>query len=166
MNEDALRSIMTRLALLDTRIDRGASIDLPYTEYGAWLPTWTGSATAGSYTYTNQFGEYYIISNFVFLTGRISISAITVAPTGVLQIGGLPYTASAQGSNISGSMAAGEWGGLTLTAGYTYVSGNIASNSIVITLRQSGSGLAAGNIGVAGLGATASMIFSAVYTKY
>lgn len=166
MNDDALRTILLRLALLDTRIDRGAIADLPYTEYGLFAPTWTGSATAGSYTYTNQAAEFFVLSNFVFLYGRISISAITVAPTGVLQIGGLPYTASLQGSNISGSMAAGEWGGLTLTAGYTYVSGNIASNSMVITLRQSGSGLATINVNAAALGATASIIFSAVYTKY
>ena len=164
MNDDALKSIMTRLALLETRIDRAASADMPYTEFGPWTPTWKGSTGDGSYTYTNQFGEYGVLGNLVFLTGRISISAITVAPTGVILIGGLPYASSAT-NNVSGVMSAGEWGALTLTAGYTYVSGNIASSSSVISVRQSGSGVASGNIAVAGLGAAASIIFSAVYSK-
>jgi hypothetical protein len=61
-------------------------------EEGTWTPTVGGTVTNGTYTYTIQTGTYTKIGNTVYFTGRVIVSAITVAATGSLVINGLPFT--------------------------------------------------------------------------
>lgn len=62
---------------------------------GTWTPAFAGTGTAGVFTYTNQDGYYYNISNMLFVFGRILISAIGTPPTGNMRITGLPYVSNA-----------------------------------------------------------------------
>lgn len=62
---------------------------------GAWTPTFSGSTTAGVFTYTLQVGQYFVLSNNILLYGQIGISAIGTPPTGSMRIGGLPFMSNA-----------------------------------------------------------------------
>lgn len=101
---------------------------------GSWTPAWSGTGTLGSYTYVAQQGFYTRIGNIVHVRGRIAISAIAVAPTGVMVIFGLPFVCSA----TAGEFGAVSWGyvsSLNLTAG-AYVTGLINTGESQIRLEE------------------------------
>jgi hypothetical protein len=71
-------------------------------EEGTWTPTYLGSSTAGTTTYSTQQGNYIRIGALVVATGTIVWTAAT--GTGNAQFS-LPLTASAtSGQNFSGSV--------------------------------------------------------------
>jgi len=108
----------------------------------SWLsaPIIQGSTTAGTYTYNTNAttGEYYRIGNSVKLRGYITITGITIAGTGNLQIGNVPYTANS-GTGQYGITNIPLWSYLTLTSGYTQVGGYVVPGQSPITLNQNGS---------------------------
>jgi hypothetical protein len=108
----------------------------------SWLsaPIIQGSTTAGTYTYNTNAttGEYYRIGNSVKLRGYITITGITTAGTGNLQIGNVPYTANS-GTGQYGITNIPLWSYLTLTSGYTQVGGYVVPGQSPITLNQNGS---------------------------
>ena len=57
--------------------------------YGTYVPTLTGSATAGTTTYTTQAGFYTIVGNIIYVEGFITISAATGTGNAVIS---LPFT--------------------------------------------------------------------------
>jgi hypothetical protein len=65
-------------------------------EEGTWTPTVYGGTTAGTTTYTAQRGFYTKIGRAVTITFDVGYSAAT--GTGVLYIGGSPFTSSALGN--------------------------------------------------------------------
>jgi hypothetical protein len=58
-------------------------------EEGTWTPTFIGSTTAGTATYTGQLGTYTKIGNRVYIRGFVGWSAHTGTGNGL--IGGLPF---------------------------------------------------------------------------
>jgi hypothetical protein len=65
-------------------------------ETGTWTPAFSGTGTAGTFTYTGaRSGGYVRTGEIVIAHGRIAISAISVAPTGNMRITGLPVTSAA-----------------------------------------------------------------------
>ena len=65
-------------------------------QYGTWVPAFTGTTIAGTFTYTaTRYGYWTLIGNTVHLAGRVQISAITVAPTGSMSITGVPFAPTA-----------------------------------------------------------------------
>lgn len=115
---------------------------------GTWTPAFSGTLTLGSYTYAAQQGFYTRIGNIVHVYGRIAISAIAVAPTGVMVIFNLPFTCSA----TTGAFGAVSWGyvsNLNLTAA-AYLTGLINTGESQIRLEENfdngaSGGLPAGN---------------------
>jgi hypothetical protein len=74
-------------------------------EEGTWTPTLTTAGTDfTSVSYNNRIATYVKVGDLVTVTGRFYTTAVTVgSPTGVVQIGGLPF---ANGSAPSvGSLA-------------------------------------------------------------
>lgn len=61
-----------------------------YVTGGTFTPTLAGGTTAGTTTYTLQYGYYTLIGNIVQIIGYINCSAAT--GTGIIVIGGLPFT--------------------------------------------------------------------------
>jgi len=111
---------------------------------GAWTPTFVGSTIAGTFTYdaTNTGGFYTRIGNQVVIEGRVRITAIAVAPTGNLQIGGLPITSATTGRNAAGALHFGTWTGITLTGARTMLAGEIVDTVLVANLFESGTNIA------------------------
>lgn len=80
---------------------------------GAWTPSFSGSTTAGVFTYTSQVGYYFEISNIIFLFGVVGISAIGTPPVGAMRIGGLPFVSNA---TYTGSLTFGRISNVNYTA--------------------------------------------------
>jgi len=68
-------------------------------EEGTFTPTLTG--TSGAPTYSAQVGRYQKIGRWVFLQGRVTITAVN-ALTGIILLNGLPFVADATASNHGG----------------------------------------------------------------
>lgn len=67
---------------------------------GTWTPAFIGTTIAGTFTYTTRIGRYRRIDDMVWIVGRVRISAISVNPTGNIQISGLPYTVNASVNGV------------------------------------------------------------------
>ncbi len=62
---------------------------------GTWTPAFVGTTIAGAFTYDVQHGVYTQIAGWVFILGRVRITAIGTPPTGNMYISGLPVTSRA-----------------------------------------------------------------------
>ena len=58
-------------------------------EEGTWTPTWYGSTTAGTTTYTQQLASYTKIGNLIFFAFQMAVTNST--GTGNIRIGGFPF---------------------------------------------------------------------------
>lgn len=115
---------------------------------GSFVPTWVGSTIAGTFTYTAAacLVEWTRIGNRLLFNGRIVISAITVAPTGNLQIAGWPFAAVADASMaIAGGGTMLLWA-INTAAGYTDVNLNILNTLSTMNVVRSGDNVAPGNV--------------------
>lgn len=101
-------------------------------------PTVTGSATAGTGTYTDQYGVYFKIGSMVMY--QIDLTWTAHTGTGNLQISGLPFTTANNGMNSNASVY---WSNLTLTAAGSKVIARIAPNSTVVVVAEITNGAAA-----------------------
>jgi hypothetical protein len=110
-------------------------------EEGTWTPVVSGSTSAGSGTYTQQFGAYTKIGNMVYWRMFVGWTAHT--GTGNTLLSGLPFT-----SNATRATPAVAWfSGFTFTENpFLYVN----NNSTSIDAIQMNSGTSASAIAIAG----------------
>lgn len=85
---DRIRSLEDRLAVFERT--ESASVTT-----GTFAPIFLGTTIAGTFTYTQQNGWYLKRNDVVWVHIDVGISAISVAPTGVMRIGTLPFGVSA-----------------------------------------------------------------------
>ena len=112
--------------------DTAAANALDDYEEGTWTPTWivaSGSITANS----NTSGRYTKIGRVVSIMGYISYQSNSPDATGVVSVGGLPFTSVTSGFGQSGNQA----GGITSFATGLFASnapnvGRIDSNNTII----------------------------------
>lgn len=131
---------------------------------GSWIPIFVGTGTAGTFTYTanGQVGRYTRFGNLVSVQGLVEISAISVAPTGALQIGGLPFAAS-NVTNLFGGAMIFFCDNLNMTAGIVQLTGYIAANTSLIVLAELFDNAAGGNFPATGINTNSRVIVSALY---
>jgi hypothetical protein len=92
-------------------------------EEGTWTPTWRGSTTNPTVTYTVRVGVYVKIGQLVYVSGRLITATLTSAGEGTLGISGLPFTVE-NANGAYGSLAIGFRSGWTTnlpTFGYAEV---------------------------------------------
>jgi hypothetical protein len=108
---------------------------------GTWTPTLVGSTIAGTFTYNAvTAGSYTRIGNMVFLRGRITITVVTVAPTGNLSVRGLPFTAATITNGTPGAITPAYWGIVNIGGGAkVYLGGWIQNGATQIDLTVSDS---------------------------
>lgn len=104
---------------------------------GTWTPSFTGTTTNGTITYTTQVGEWFRNGHIITFVGRIATSAVSVTPTGTLDIAGLPFPAVAIIGNIAGVATMAYWSA-NVTNGYTQVAGQILDTASAIRPTRSG----------------------------
>lgn len=110
---------------------------------GTFTPALAGVGTAGSFTYTAQAANYTRIGDRVFFNGRITASAITVAPVGLMTITGLPFAANATGAGgVMGVCAFALQTAFNVAAGYTQIEGVITATESRIQIYKNGDNVA------------------------
>jgi hypothetical protein len=135
---------------------------------GTFTPVLAGNTIAGTFTYdaANTGVAWTRMGDRVLFNGRVRITAIAVAPTGNLEITGLPFAGASVTGSIAGGCAFGAWTGITLTGGRTQLAGDVLSNATAIRLFESGSNLAAAGVlggGLVLVGGVADFRFSGQY---
>lgn len=140
-----LRDNEARLRQTETKETPGDPGFSQFYTTGTFTPVLAGSTGGGTYTYTVQYGAYTRIGNRCLFNIHITITVITVAPTGVMEITGLPFT-SAAGAGNPGGAAITLWQGFTFPAGYTQLMGAIGTSSTVLLFIRGGSNVAAANV--------------------
>ena len=161
---DPFLSMQRQIQALQDQLERLRKTDTGQSA-GGFTPAFTGTGTAGTFTYTKQFGIYTRIYSQVFIYGAIQISAITVVPTGNMTITGLPFTAL----GVDAYHAAGvEWAFISnfnYTAAALDLTGYIRNATSVIELYESFDNAAAVQVPAANFtNANCFLTFSAVYT--
>jgi hypothetical protein len=132
-----------RLLFLENMLERLRKADAGIAT-GSFVPTWVGTGTAGTFTYTDSacLVEWTRIGNRLFYSGRIVITAISVAPTGNLQLAGWPYPGVADlGMTYAGGGPMTSWA-FNIAAGYTDVGVQFLNGSSLPLIPKNGDGLA------------------------
>ena len=75
---------------------------LDHYEEGTWTPTWYGSSTAGTISYSVQTGEYTRIGRLVLCTFMLAVSSS--GGGGDVTIGGFPFATKSDTQDISGAV--------------------------------------------------------------
>jgi len=122
---------------------------------GAWLPTLT--TAGGSVTHVTRRGTFTRVGAQVWFHAQIALSAVS-SPTGDVTITGLPLVSAQRGGAWLVNMA-----GVTLSAGYSMLSGEIAAGTSAIKLRQQGSAVAALTLPGTALSATTTIEIAGMY---
>lgn len=140
-----MRDLIRRIDDLDQRIR-----DIERQEAavaGTFTPTLVGGVTPGTFTYdATTGGAYTRIGDLVIVRGQVRISAITVAPTGNLYIGNMPFLAATITWDEAGGFALSTWHGLTFPAGYVQLGAYVLSGESRLGLIRNGSGQAAARV--------------------
>lgn len=87
--------IQRQIRDIQDRLERLEKSDVSLAQSGTWTPAFTGSGTPGTFGYAGRNGYYLRDGSRIDIFGYIVLNAITVAPTGVMAITGLPVTATA-----------------------------------------------------------------------
>ena len=101
---------------------------------GTWTPAFSGSSTAGVYTYTIQQGYYIKSGQLVTIFGQVRISAIGTPPVGTMRISGLPFTC---GATYYGHVTFGQINQFNYTAAALGLQGMVNITTTLILLRES-----------------------------
>lgn len=132
---DPIKQLMKDMLDVKRRLARlEANDSFEFEPWTAWTPELYGGSTPGTITYTQQEGYYMLIDAMVFVYGRLVVNAVTVGPTGGLRIRTLPYTPSASANNPPVYIQAR----LNLSAGYSWVTGNIPNALTFIVVTENG----------------------------
>lgn len=107
-----------------------------YFESGTFTPSISGVTTAGTTTYSNQFGIYYKIGKLIFYDFKLAIAS-TSNGSGLIKINNLPYI-----SNINSSCS---------DIGNLMVSGPLSTNTLkCLWNTENGIILSSSNLGIGG----------------
>jgi translation elongation factor EF-G len=128
-------------------------------EEGTWTPVFQGTVTAGTYVYSTQVGRYTKVGNLVTVFGHLVISSITTAATGVMRIGGLPFTTSSV--NVYAAGTVGYTDLITISSGTLALSVN--TSAVIIDMYRIISGAGVGFITPSDLVANTRINFTATY---
>ena len=124
--------------------------------------TLAGAGTVGTQTYVSNVMTWRLIGDMCFFSAYISMSAKDAATAGNIQLKGLPYALRAS-SNINTAITVAYISDITLTAGYTQVTGMITPGNNYIQLLQGGSAQAAAFLTAGGIANTTQIMVSGMY---
>lgn len=111
----------------------GANVLDDYEE-GTWLPTFAGTTTAGTGTYSPQLGTYTKIGRLVTCHFELTASSLGTA-AGSLLLASLPFTSVA---TYRGALICQEWTGFNLPAGFTHLSGSVIPSTTTARFMRNG----------------------------
>ena len=147
VTQTQLEGLLRRLRDLEARLGRTEVQERGYYAISSFTPTLVGSTTPGTFTYTAGVNivEWTRIGNRVLFNGRVSISAITVAPVGNMAISGWPFAAVADATMVVAGAADVAWQ-TNLATAHTQLSGQFSNGTSDMLLIKSGDNLARGPV--------------------
>jgi len=128
----AQRDIARRLEQTQVIERPGASGQTTFYASGTFTPAFTGSGTPGTFTYSGQSGRYTRVGNLCYVRIYLEVSAVSVAPTGDLNVTGLPFTSAAS----FGALAVGYLNSFNLTANCVQLTAYVEASSTLIRLME------------------------------
>jgi len=128
-----------------------------------WTPAIAGSTVAGSPTYSNQTGVFIDIGPARLALFSITLTALG-SPTGSVTVAGFPIPANTASGLLQAAWLS-QWGGITLSGGYTQLGAYMAAGASALSIIQSGSGNAALALPVSGLGASSALTGGVLYLR-
>jgi hypothetical protein len=128
-------------------------------EEGTWTPVFVGTSSNGTYVYSTQVGRYTKVGNLVTVFGHLVISSITTAATGIMRIGGLPFTTSSV--NVYAAATVGWTEFITISSGTLVLAVN--TGGVVIDMYRILSGAGVGYINPSDLVVNTRINFTATY---
>lgn len=130
-------------------------------EEGTWTPAIAGSTTAGTQTYTYQYGTYTKIGNTVVAEFLLYMTALDGATAGNVILTGLPF---ANGSGVVKKTATHVgYGLITLSSGYTSLYISVNNGDTLGYFIQNGSASAETTLPVSGLSSSTTVSGTLVY---
>jgi hypothetical protein len=124
-----------------TQIDENGSLrSAPTLDTGlhSFTPVIQGETTAGTNTYSVQFGRYRVDGQMVTAWFQVILSGNSVAMAGNLQVGGLPFTGYSS-LTISGTGSLSRYNKVTLDAGYNQLGLTLQPGASAARVLESGS---------------------------
>lgn len=131
--------VLRRLVWLEQEVERLATVERPEYVSGpaaVWTPSFVGTTTAGTFTYSVRLGYYSRNGNVVSVWGNLAVATIPVAPTGNVVITGLPYT-SQNTANLFGDISLNYIHNFNYTAGAIQLLARVNPNLTFIYLSES-----------------------------
>lgn len=127
-----------------------------------WTPTIVGQTTPGTQTYTEQYGRYMVVGNWVLIEGRVELSAKGGTMAGNVNIGGLPVTSASSGVN-AGAVSLSRYNNVDISAGYAQLGLQSVPASKTLLLVESGDNVAGQVVGAAAVSNTTALHFGGWY---
>lgn len=165
-----LSTLLGRMGALEQKIDalEKFNIGVPLVREVSsspvlWTPAIAGAGTAGTQTYSTQWGMLINIGPATLALFSLVMTALDGATAGDVIITGLPQAASAGANVQSGWLST--WGDLTFGGGFTTPSVQIAPGVTNISLVQNQPAGAAATFDAAGLAATTALAGGLLYFR-
>lgn len=138
------------------------AIGAPALSSGSWTPTISATTTPPTLVYdtTNTQGRWVKIGPLVWITGRVIISSVTAAGSGVLSLGNFPFAVSNVGGNANLSVGSIGYKTAWVTTGPTFFYFVNGTSTGVLTVNA---GATISTLTGANLGAGTDVIFSGWY---
>lgn len=152
--------LMQKVIDLESAVAARPAPYIPSVTPFVWTPTFIGSTTPGTQTYSTRSGYGLRIENFVMATCVLVMTAKDMATAGDIRISGLPFPATA------GAFYPGVIGSITnmgRSIGYTEFSCGVAQNTQYVTLQEVTGAAAAQNLTAINLNATTAIVASVFY---
>ncbi len=128
-------------------------------ESGKWTPYIYGTTTAGTHTYSTQYGKYTKIGNVVHIQGVIFMTSKDATMAGEARIGGLPFRES---ENYGKSLSLGSYANI-VTGGKQLTIVTAGENSYTIRMYLCGDNTSAPVLMASAITNTTSVRFAGTY---
>lgn len=154
--EQRIATLETRLSPVTVQPISGSLI--------VWTPTLAGATTAGTQTYSKQWGAFINIGPAVLALFQVVMTAKDAATAGALIVSGLPIAANTSvGANQAGWVS--EWTNFTLAGAFDQIAVQMNPGSTNIAVIQNQPGGAAASYDSASLVATSALTGGVIYFR-
>lgn len=129
-------------------------------EEGTFTPTFSAATAPSAVTYGAQSGHYTKIGNVVFFDLRVLLTSKGAGGAGAVRINDLPFTSS---NSLPAGIVHISYDNITMTAGHTQLTAQVAANTTRITVNECGSAVAAASVTWANVANNSDFVISGFY---
>jgi hypothetical protein len=159
----SIAALQADIESLRIRVEALSTPEIPVVSSSAvlWTPAIVGATTAGTQTYSAQYGFYGQIGPFILALFDVTLATLGGTAAGNCLITGLPIPCNTRWSEFGGWLGVAT--GMTLTSGYSWGSCYMQNGASAITVVQGGSNEPALALPVTSLSGTARLSGGVLY---